>query len=50
MFERFRPTIKTFEQKSEKENDFYAFRYFILNHIEIFFPEIPLQKIIKGFL
>ena len=42
--------IENFIEDCKVENEYYAFRYFIINNIEIFFPKIPLQKIIKGFL
>lgn len=44
---RFIPTIQQFRKKCTTNNQFYAFRYFILNNIEIFFKDnILLQKIL----
>ena len=45
---RFQPDIKLFKEKCKKEEEFYALRYFMIHHIEIFFKDNrPLQKIIK---
>ena len=44
---RFLPDINNFIKACDTTNDFYAFRYFILNNIEIFFKDnILLQKIL----
>jgi uncharacterized protein (TIGR02646 family) len=46
---RFFPDIENFIQNCKVENEFYAFRYFVLNNIEIFFENnMVLQKIIYG--
>lgn len=44
---RFVPTVKNFIKSCQIDNKFYAFRYFILNNIEISFTDRVLQKIIK---
>ena len=44
---RFIPTVQTFINNVQIENKFYAFKYFIINNIEIFFEDKLLQKIIK---
>jgi len=44
----FRPDIENFIENCKVENEFYAFRYFVINHIEIFFGSSVLQKIVKG--
>jgi len=43
---RFIPTVKQFIDNCQKEHKFYAFRYFILNNIEIFFDNRILQNIL----
>lgn len=45
---RFLPDIENFIQNCRVENEFYAFRYFVLNNVEIFFENNILQKIIHG--
>jgi len=46
---RFIPDIENFINNCKVENAFYAFRYFILNNVEIFFEDnLVLQKIISG--
>ena len=46
---RFKPDIQVFLANCKKENEFYAFRYFIVNNVEIFFGDNSiLQKIVKG--
>lgn len=46
---RFFPDIENFIENCKVENEFYAFRYFLLNHVEIFFEDNPvLQKLIRG--
>ncbi len=47
---RFKPDIKFFIDECSVENEFYSFRYFILNHIELFFEDIGKQKILKGLI
>lgn len=48
---RFLPDIKLFQEKCKVENEFYAFRYFILNHIELFIIDNSLlQKIVKSLI
>lgn len=45
---RFLPDIKLFQKKCKVQNEFYAFRYFILKHIELFIIDnLPLQTIVK---
>ncbi len=43
---RFIPTVQQFIKNCNVDNKFYAFRYFILNNIELFFEDIPLQRVI----
>jgi len=43
---RFIPTVKQFVDNCKVENEFYAFRYYILNHLEEFFENVTLQKVI----
>ena len=46
---RFIPDIENFIENCKVENEFYAFRYFLLNHVEIFFEDnVVLQKLIHG--
>lgn len=47
---RFIPDIKFFIDECSVGNEFYSFRYFILNHIELFFEDIGKQKILKGLI
>jgi uncharacterized protein (TIGR02646 family) len=48
---RFLPDIKLFQEKCKVQNEFYAFRYFILNHIELFIVDnLPLQIIVKNLI
>jgi len=45
---RFQPDIKLFKERCKVEEEFYAFRYFIVNNVEYFFEDNqPLQKIVK---
>lgn len=44
---RFCPDIKLFIEECNKKNEFYSFRYFILNHIEVFFDDLVMRKILK---
>ncbi len=45
---RFLPDIEIFIENCKVENEFYAFRYFIIHHSEIFFEgNVVLQKIVK---
>ena len=46
--EAFLPEIENFIEKCKKENEFYAFRYFILNNSDIFFENRLLQRIVKS--
>jgi uncharacterized protein (TIGR02646 family) len=46
----FIPIVKDFKNKCNKTEEFYSFRYFILNHIEIFFEDEKIQKILKKLL
>jgi uncharacterized protein (TIGR02646 family) len=46
----FKPIIKKFQEDCKKENEFYSFRYFILNNIKIFFDNKHQQKIISSLL
>lgn len=47
--ETFIPDIENFIEQCKVENEFYAFRYFLTQNIEIFFEDnILLQKILKG--
>lgn len=46
---RFLPDVKNFMENCKVENEFYAFKYFLSQNIEIFFEDnILLQKILKG--
>lgn len=47
---RFKPEIKFFIDECSVENEFYSFRYFIINHIELFFEDIGKQRILKGLI
>ena len=47
---RFIPDIKFFINECSVENEFYSFRHFILNHIELFFEDIGKQKILKALI
>ncbi|MEA2046881.1 MAG: hypothetical protein U9O64_00380 [Campylobacterota bacterium] len=48
-FNIFLPDIENFRENCKKENEFYAFRYFVMNNEEVFFEDNPiLQKIVKG--
>lgn len=40
--------IKRFIEDCKKESEFYSLRYYILNHIEIFFDDLQIQKIVKS--
>jgi len=44
----FLPDIENFKENCQQKNEFYAFRYFILNNSEIFFENRGLQKIVKA--
>jgi uncharacterized protein (TIGR02646 family) len=46
---RFEPNIKMFIHELKKENEFYAFRYFLLKNLDIFFDNKNLIKIIVKF-
>jgi uncharacterized protein (TIGR02646 family) len=46
-YSMFEPDIEEFISKFRRKNEFYAFRYFIIHHIEIFFENRILQSIIK---
>ncbi len=46
---RFKPEIESFINNCKVENEFYAFRYFVSHHIEIFFEDnTPLQRILQS--
>ncbi|MDX4066804.1 retron system putative HNH endonuclease [Aliarcobacter skirrowii] len=47
---RFIPEIKFFIDECSVENEFYSFRFFILNHIELFFEDTVKQKILKALI
>lgn len=47
---RFIPDIKFFINECSVENEFYSFRYFILNNIELFFEDKNIHKILKGLI
>lgn len=47
---RFIPDIKFFIDECSVRNEFYSFRYFILNHIEVFFEDKKIQRILKGLI
>lgn len=48
---RFKPDIVDFKNSCRVENEFYAFRYFVIENIELFFEgNIVLQKIVRGLL
>jgi len=44
----FLPDIENFKENCQQENEFYAFRYFIINNSEVFFENRGLQKIVKA--
>jgi len=44
----FLPDIENFKENCKQKNEFYAFRYFIINNSEIFFENRGLQKIVKA--
>lgn len=43
---RFQPSIESFIEKVTKENEFYSFRYFILDNIPVFFEHKGIQIIL----
>ena len=47
---RFKPDIEDFLEECIKENEFYSFRYFIINNIDTFFENEHIQKILKGLI
>lgn len=47
---RFEPDIEFFIDECRVENEFYSFRYFIINHIELFFEDENIQKILKALI
>ncbi|WP_026804658.1 retron system putative HNH endonuclease [Aliarcobacter lanthieri] len=47
---RFLPDIKFFLDECNVRNEFYSFRYFIINYIEIFFEDENIQKILKALI
>lgn len=47
---RFIPDIEIFINNCNKTKKFYTFRYFILKNINIFFGDIPIQKIVKSLI
>jgi len=46
-YTRFEPDVEIFLEKMNEESEFYSFRYFILNNVEIFFENENMQKILK---
>jgi len=44
---RFIPTVQEFVKSCKVENNFYAFRYYILHNLEEFFENTTLQKVVK---
>jgi len=44
---RFIPTVKQFLNNCKVESEFYAFRRYIISHIEEFFEDVLLQKVIQ---
>jgi uncharacterized protein (TIGR02646 family) len=44
---RFIPTVKQFVDNCKRENQFYAFRLYILNNLELFFENRILQKVVE---
>ncbi len=45
---RFKPDIQIFLANCKEENEFYAFRYFAINNVKIFFEDnLFLQKIVR---
>lgn len=46
----FIPIVKKFKENCNKKEEFYSFRYFILNHIEVFFEDKRIQRILKGLI
>lgn len=45
---RFEPDIEIFIEKCNTTEEFFSFRYFILNNIDVFFEEEPKRKILKA--
>lgn len=43
---RFKPDLELFKEKCNQTEEFYSLRYFILNHIELFFEDVKIQKIL----
>jgi hypothetical protein len=46
-FSMFDSDIEELIEECHRENDFYAFRYFIVHHVELFFENKILQSIVK---
>lgn len=46
----FIPLVRKFINDCNTKKEFYSFRYFILNNIEIFFEDVTIQKIIKAII
>lgn len=46
----FIPLVKKFVDDCKKENEFYSFRYFILNNIDVFFEDKKIQKILQALI
>lgn len=45
--ERFDPDVQTFIEKVSKENEFYSFRYYVINNLELFFENENIQKLLR---
>jgi len=44
---RFFPDVQSFIEKVSKENEFYSFRYYIINNLELFFKNENIQKLLN---
>lgn len=44
---RFYPDVQSFIEKVSKENEFYSFRYYIINNLELFFENENIQKLLN---
>ena len=43
---RFEPDVESFMKKVSKENEFYSFRYYIINNLKLFFKNENIQKLL----
>ena len=47
---RFKPDIEIFLEKVNQQSEFYSFRYFIVNNIDIFFTNKNIRKILQALI